>query len=362
MFPSFEIFLSILTDAWMPWLKENRNTDRFEELLSALGPVSECTFADFFRSFAPLVKASRSSVSSKFLEEVDLLSKDCPSHEKGLACKFMELPAADYREQFYNLLIGFSLEGYECRTEQFLKEEQGEEILAFYQTRLLDNIYQLIHVPLWAKNASLQEQALILRVKTALNILFLRFSERRKKQYKGIHWFYKPKEGLLSQLKASGLEENERVQILNLFENITKGNENAPAPPPVHISPVIPEPNLTDNTEQEDEQLKKMAQEWSTDVQALKQSLEWIKNEGNNRAVKDRQEQEKLLGSAEVCKLLNISKSSLQRYRDNGSLPFTKIGGKYLYIPADVKRLIQEGKNRKKTPPRHINTGTYKNK
>ena len=225
MLPTFEIFLSILTDSWMPWLKENRNTDRFEELLSLLGPTDDYKCAGFFRRFISLLKVSHSPVSSKFLQEVHLLSTDGSSAINAVVPDFIRLPAADYREQFYNLLTGFCLEGYERHTEQFLKAEQGEELLSWYQTRLLDHLYQLIHIPLWTKDATPHELVLVCRVKAALNILYYRFLERRKKQYRGIHWAYQPAEGLRRQLAETGLEEVQCLEIMNLFERLTRGSD-----------------------------------------------------------------------------------------------------------------------------------------
>lgn len=48
----------------------------------------------------------------------------------------------------------------------------------------------------------------------------------------------------------------------------------------------------------------------------------------------------KWLDNQDVCLILNISKRSLQTYRDNGTLPYTKIGYKIYYKPADVERIM----------------------
>ena len=47
----------------------------------------------------------------------------------------------------------------------------------------------------------------------------------------------------------------------------------------------------------------------------------------------------------EVCLALNISKRSLQSYRDYGIIPCSFIGGKYMYKESDLVRiLIQKDK------------------
>ena len=46
------------------------------------------------------------------------------------------------------------------------------------------------------------------------------------------------------------------------------------------------------------------------------------------------------LDNQDVCQALNISKRSLQTYRDNGTLPYTQIGHKMYYKTEDVNRII----------------------
>ena len=47
------------------------------------------------------------------------------------------------------------------------------------------------------------------------------------------------------------------------------------------------------------------------------------------------------LHNGDVCKLLNISKRTLQHYRDTGVLPFSQIGHKCYYKCEDVGRLLE---------------------
>lgn len=47
------------------------------------------------------------------------------------------------------------------------------------------------------------------------------------------------------------------------------------------------------------------------------------------------------LHNGDVCKLLNISKRTLQHYRDTGVLPFSQIGHKCYYNREDVEWLLQ---------------------
>ena len=51
---------------------------------------------------------------------------------------------------------------------------------------------------------------------------------------------------------------------------------------------------------------------------------------------------QKWLDNQEVCQLLNISKRTLQTYRDNGILPYSQIGHKMYYRPEDVERVLNQ--------------------
>jgi hypothetical protein len=55
----------------------------------------------------------------------------------------------------------------------------------------------------------------------------------------------------------------------------------------------------------------------------------------------------KWLDNQDVCQLLNISKRTLQTYRDNGTLPYSQIGHKMYYKPEDVEHILNHLKNKR---------------
>lgn len=48
----------------------------------------------------------------------------------------------------------------------------------------------------------------------------------------------------------------------------------------------------------------------------------------------------KWLDNEDVCRLLNISKRTLQTYRDNGTLPYSQINHKMFYKASDIEALL----------------------
>lgn len=54
----------------------------------------------------------------------------------------------------------------------------------------------------------------------------------------------------------------------------------------------------------------------------------------------------KLLDNQDLCQLLHVDKRTLQRYRSNGILQYTRIGGKTFYTPESIRDLIEYRKKR----------------
>lgn len=63
--------------------------------------------------------------------------------------------------------------------------------------------------------------------------------------------------------------------------------------------------------------------------------------EGEDKSLKE------WLDNQEVCQILNISKRTLQTYRDNGTLAYTQINHKVFYKPEDVEKVITNLKLKK---------------
>ncbi len=51
------------------------------------------------------------------------------------------------------------------------------------------------------------------------------------------------------------------------------------------------------------------------------------------------------LDNGVVCRLLNVSKRTLQSYRDTGKLPFSQINHKVFYKQKDVEAFLNERKS-----------------
>jgi hypothetical protein len=56
---------------------------------------------------------------------------------------------------------------------------------------------------------------------------------------------------------------------------------------------------------------------------------------------KDYPLEDRWLDIADTCKILNVSKRTLQSYRDNGVLPFSQISGKIYFKADDLQKHLE---------------------
>ena len=70
--------------------------------------------------------------------------------------------------------------------------------------------------------------------------------------------------------------------------------------------------------------------------EALAQKVEQLCNQVGDKNLKQ------WLDGGEVCRILNISKRTLQTYRDNGTITYSRIGNVIFYRPEDVAKLLKK--------------------
>ncbi len=61
-----------------------------------------------------------------------------------------------------------------------------------------------------------------------------------------------------------------------------------------------------------------------------------------NRELGTNEQTNEWLDNGDVCQLLNISKRTLQSYRDSGKLPFSQINHKVFYKRKDIEDFLKE--------------------
>ncbi|MDD3542303.1 MAG: helix-turn-helix domain-containing protein [Petrimonas sp.] len=75
--------------------------------------------------------------------------------------------------------------------------------------------------------------------------------------------------------------------------------------------------------------------------QSLEKMLDGLENQTENYRPMLRGE--RYLTDKEVSERLKLSRRVLQNYRDEGRLPYCKLGGKILYRESDIQQMLDKG-------------------
>ncbi len=276
MLPSFEIYLSILSDSWMPWLDDNRRQEKFVSLLFALKPAAGTHFARFFRDLLPALKNTGSSVSAGFTHEAGYLAgMKGVMVAQPVAPAFIEMPVGESRDQFYHAITGYAFDGYRNWLETALPEKEGE-ISAYVVTRTADRLQSVLQLPVTAELTAERELRLLYLVKVAAATLFCGLLEQKKKLYRGIVTPFQTKELLRTELSRCRLPAEEKRELLRLMEQLQEAGLQLTKAPSRPFLPEQPKSYITAEPEAEipgADQLQQLSREWQNDVADIKNAV-----------------------------------------------------------------------------------------
>jgi hypothetical protein len=69
-----------------------------------------------------------------------------------------------------------------------------------------------------------------------------------------------------------------------------------------------------------------------------------VKREFEARAASTTSNDRKVFTNRQAMDYLHVSRSTLQRWRNDGKLPYRKVQGKILYTKADILKLLDEAR------------------
>lgn len=344
--PKYQIFASLLTGTWMPWLENNRQPGRFDHLLQSTDAFNGKSCSHFFKVLTGQTGCLQSPAMQRFRQEANYLVKVCThAVDKGGAA-FFGLSATTTRLQFYNRLIGYSFNGYHSWATELFADSNDAETSNWDRMRMARTLLDLLKIPVACHHATHSERVIACRARAAMCILHHRLTTAGNNQPGAIPPAINLRDALHACLDAFTLEASAREEITGLFDALTADKLRAPTPfTHAHASTVAPE---APSSLPADDLFTSTLKAVKMDIDVMKQVMEHLCNAAHPQNKKVTTEPELLLDSATVLKRLSISKTSLQRYREKGKLPFTKIGGKYCYWEKDITNIIEKGKNQKK--------------
>lgn len=343
MLPSFEIYLNILTGSWMPWLKENRIQDKFESFTRFAGTAFNGKPPVFFPALVESVKKLNFGTSEKLISELEHLATAAESSfGNRLSEAFISLPVQNYRAHFYKVLTGQTLGAYYSLSEQFLKKSEGPEIKSYYAEKMISSLHALMHIPLPVKITDDEDKRICFQVLLAIGILF-HLLIKKQGTAAGM-FFYFDTRGWLDE-KIKQMNFSQYPDYLNsLFDLFPVGDQQKKQVKV--ISPAESELNnlKNDNVIVSNSDLLELYVGISQEFNGLKQNLELIIQ--NNQFQKKPEEQTmQWIKSKEVCEMMGISSSTLQRIRNSSKIKYSKAGSTFRYNKNDILQIMQENEN-----------------
>jgi predicted DNA-binding transcriptional regulator AlpA len=341
MWPTFEIYSSIINGSWLLWQESHTQNARLHRMLNTLHPVSGCQPDAFFRELLPLLHPPCQPAMARLRREVMNLALHSGNAASCCDVAFLQLPAAGYRQQFFHLLTGFSLGGYDQWMNRIATSAQDGQCRLYFRRRMMEKLESFIEITGWPGESPLIEPQMVYLVKTALCILYTRLAGDDSHAPPG----FCGRERLQQQLSESGLPDATCSRLMSLCDKLTAQPVAAPATIAAPVSASIPPTTVDDTLRQlssiNEAELATLKAGWNSDVDVVKQSIENTLKGEVPAAAMERQVTVRLLKPLEVQKMLGISKATMSRYRKKGLLPYTLKCGKYRYAEADVKNLIR---------------------
>lgn len=338
MLPSFDIYLSVLTDAWMPWLRENRREKKFEALVRLTGSAFRGDYPAFFTALVQALQKQPSGSSEKIMKECTYFSALRMSlTAKRMKEAFITQSVQSSREYFYQVLTGMCLGASYDGIQGFFRHCEGPEIKAYYLDKLLSDLHSMLHLPIPHSSCSAEEEKIALQVKVALAILMKQLLRKQGKP-DGNMLAYFDVHGWLGECLEHTQFQQQKEDLLRIFEQCSeegalpsemrpaKAESNTSGPvPDKQESPVsIPIPEFV---------------ELQQDLSEIREDLFRLLSAGPLPPKKE-ESAETWMTSKEVCTYLKISKSTLQRKRKKGEIPYFVLAGKCRYKKKDIRALL----------------------
>jgi hypothetical protein len=341
MIPAFEIYFSILSDAWMPWLKENTGEEKFEPVVLA-GEISlRDASPAFFNGLLKAFKKQPNFCPEKVLAEIEQLATIKRSQAaRHLAEVFMNQPAHSVREVFYLVVTGQCLGAYYDWYSR-VAEESEETLRAFYLNKTLNRLHNLLRVSEPAARLPVSHIMPAIRVKLALVVLFHKIRETAKAKETGITAFFNTEEWLEDYLQSMTLPQKTVDSLQNIFLQLVR----KPSSPNIAATYEHALPHHNEIMEKQTElsptsELAPLIHGLHQNFSNLQQVVGMLAKEKNSHASPE------YIGSGEVMRLLKISKSTLQRHRRDGKVKYKQIGGKFLYSKAHIESMLNSARDK----------------
>lgn len=327
---NFITFNSIIHGNLMPWLEENQDPEKFRLILRNLATWKPKNSGEFLSFLAAVFMDMGISPGQELIDEWGFFVIT-PWHPltPGIISPFLQLPDNNPKLTFYTNLIAHSMEVLFTLITIQIAESESETLQKHRVMGYMKGLSMMISSSGEIQPTGLVDQAIMSRLLAASSMLFAEAWNR-------FNNFIEPSMLSINITDIRNIfvgtmheDENTRALFKTLAEKYFADFIQTP------VLSALAAQKQTDSLQSEPDVdridnkiIMDVVAKTREDITALKEALA-----GASQKKKEQQpiEEDRRIGSAEVCAMLNISKSTLMSHRDKGHYSFTKIGSRYYY-------------------------------
>lgn len=344
----FITFNSIIHGNLMPWLKENEDQEKYRLILRKMAPVQNGDSSYFFRALSTAFREMGIRAGNKLTEELNMLSQvNVAPDMEGIIGQFIKPDEDSPKIIFYTSFISHSLSAYLSQIQNAVTKNHSTSFRKHTIMGFMKIISDMIIQSCTLKPESSTDRIIINRLNAGLAVLFSETVQLFPDEYDPI------------MLKVSNTD------IKNILTNTDNDDKNTgtlfSSLAAKYFSLPDRNPEISITSHSVEEQKKNAIQPNDTvsqqnpntdllfEVVLMQEELaDLVKGVKKIVTKQDIQTDtnEKRIGSAEVCELLHISKSTLQAHREKGLYSFTKIGSRYLYSAKEINEILRLNKGK----------------
>jgi hypothetical protein len=344
--PRFITFNSIIHENLMPWLKDNQDQEKFRLLLRKMAPIQNGESGSFFRALNSAFREMGIRAGHKLTEELNMLSQIHVTPEiEDISGTFIQTDDTCPKIIFYTSLIKHSLSAYLSQIQNTVSVNHSASFRRHGIMGLMKTISDMIIHTQSLNSESSTDRIIINRLLAGLTVLFSETKKLFPHDYDPV--FIRVSNADIKIILTTTVNEDNNTETLfsSLAEKYFLMSEMKPDTaittlPAEDQKRTVLQQNEPVSQQNPDALIFNEVLQMQEILSGLKKDVSGIKEKRKNQPdTNDRR-----IGSAEVCMLLHISKSTLQAHREKGLYSFTKIGSRYLYSAKEINEILRLNK------------------
>ena len=344
--PRFITFNSIIHENLMPWLKDNQDQEKFRLLLRKMAPIQNGESGSFFRALNSAFREMGIRAGHKLTEELNILSQIHVTPEmENISGPFILTDDKSPKTIFYTSLTKHSLSAYLSQIQNTVAVNHSASIRRHGIMGLMKTISDMIIQTQSLNPESSTDRIIINRLLAGLSVLFSETVKLFPHDYDPV--FIRVSNADIKNILTSTVNEDKNTETLfsSLAEKYFPMSERKPETS-ITTNPAedqkrnVMQQNDTISQQNPDSDLLNEVAQMQEELSGLVKGVKGILKKQEIQP----ETTDKRIGSAEVCELLHISKSTLQAHRQKGLYSFTKIGSRYLYSAKEINEILRLNK------------------